>query len=110
MQPASRRRTTGSLLYRWSRRWMAAQMDLRPTQRNRVAGCKAHLARMKTLEKQTILMGGNSREGKNRFLQRSRKEANSMKGTGVLAPWEGAAVRFYRLEAENWLRQAQRGR
>jgi hypothetical protein len=69
------------LLYQWSRRWMEAERALAPNKDKQSAASTAHRDRMRTWE--AALM-------------------NSVQ-KGNAARFELAAVRFYRLEAEQWV-------
>jgi hypothetical protein len=72
-------------LYRWSRRWLEAERELREKKEGRVAAAQAHLDRMKKLE----------------ALMRGWRDSKFFTDTDV------AAVEFYRLEAERWLARAK---
>jgi outer membrane protein TolC len=72
-------------VYRWSQRWLVAQQDMAGTKAERTAAAEAHLGRMKDLE----------------------KVAEKLVKTGLVAPLEGKAARFYVAEAEVWLAQAK---
>jgi RNA polymerase sigma factor (sigma-70 family) len=72
-------------VYRWSRRWLEAQMDLAVNKEERMAALRDHLGRMKDLEK---VMTAAARAGQ-------RREADA------------AAGRYYRAQAELWLARAK---
>ncbi len=73
-------------VYQWSRRWMEAKQAVNDTKQNRLQAVKDHLERMKQL-KATIEQG--------------------IKG-GFLPTYEVEAGKFYQLEAEQLLRDAER--
>jgi hypothetical protein len=75
----------GELLYRWSRRWLNAELDLNGQKEDQVAAYQAHLIRMRELEQST----------RGRWKNR----------TVSIEEWTGA--QFYRLEAEIWLARAR---
>src|SRR5262249_55474978 len=79
------RRAPEEALYRWSVRWLDAERQLSDKQADQVAACKAHLERMRELER--LLEG----------LRRS----------GTITVDEASAAEFYRVEAEIWLTQAK---
>lgn len=68
-------------LYRWSRRWLEAQLDLTGIKEERVAALRDHLKRMQELEKKTAAL--------------------AQTGQGSTA--DASAGKFYRLQAELWL-------
>jgi hypothetical protein len=70
-------------LYWFSRRWMEAQRELAGKPEDRIAAVRDHLQRIQALEKIVQAM---------------------FKAGRVLAD-DAAAVEFYRLEAEGWLRK-----
>jgi hypothetical protein len=82
------RRVADEVLYRWSLRWLEAEQKLSERQADQVAACKAHLDRMRELERLI------------RNIQR----------TGQIAIDEVSASEFYRVEAEIWLLQAKDGK
>jgi hypothetical protein len=71
--------------YRWSRRWLEAERELTDGKAEQIAACKAHLERMREMERIE------------RELRRSRLNPVN----------ELTAAEFYRTEAEIWLVQAQ---
>jgi hypothetical protein len=74
-------------LYRWSRRWLDSQREVNSAKGDQLTAVKAHLERMKDLEKfvkQLVASGSKD---------------------GTLA--QAAAGEFFRLEAELWLSQAK---
>jgi hypothetical protein len=75
-------RSDAELVYQWSRRWLDARISIGGASGVRAA-VEEHLTRMKALEK----------------LVQDRRER------GVAALHEVPAARFYRLEAELWMRQ-----
>lgn len=74
-------------LYRWSRRWLEAQLDTSDKKTDQVAAYSAHVERMKWLEK--FIKG---------LFEVGAKDAFRADVT---------ATEFYRLEAENWLAQVK---
>jgi hypothetical protein len=74
------------LSYRWSRRWLEAELDMSNRKPDQVAAYQAHLARMRELERIT----------KDRF----RNRVNPIEET--------TAAEFYALEAEIWLTRARK--
>jgi hypothetical protein len=72
--------------YRWSRRWLEAERLLGDTKQKRLAAYTGHLERMRTLEA-------------------ARQEAVKH---GLASKVDLAAVRFYRVEAEQWLAAAKK--
>jgi hypothetical protein len=68
-------------LHRWSSRWMEAQAEP-GTKKDRLAAARAHLARMRELE----------------------KEAQELLKKRLIAPYEVSEAEFYRLDAEKRLR------
>lgn len=79
------RRASDEVLYRWSKRWLKAERQLGVEPARQIAAFKAHLQRMRDLER--IINN----------LQRSRQTTVD----------EVSAVEFYRAEAELWLLQAR---
>ncbi len=77
---------TPELFYQWSRRWMEAKQAVDGTRQNRLEAVKDHLERMKLL-KVTIEQGIKGR---------------------VLRRYEEEAGKYYQLEAEQLLRDAER--
>jgi hypothetical protein len=71
--------------YRWSRRWLEAERELTNGKAEQVGVCKAHLERMREMERIE------------RELRRSRLNPVN----------ELTAAEYYRVEAEIWLVQAQ---
>jgi hypothetical protein len=72
-------------LYRWSRRWVKAQLDLAGTKEERLAALRDHVERMKDLEKMT----------------------KALADTGQGSTADATAGRFYRAQAELWLTRAR---
>jgi hypothetical protein len=72
-------------LYRWSRRWMEAELALGKDKTTRSSAYTAHLERMRKLEE----------------FQEKRVQA------GLASKFELPAVKFYRIEAEEWLAEAK---
>ncbi len=75
----------GELLYRWSCRWLDAEREISSRQEDVLAACRAHLGRMRELE----------RVARERFRNR------------YVPVEEDTAAQFYRLEAEIWLERAK---
>jgi hypothetical protein len=75
----------GELVYRWSCRWLDAERDLSAAKSDQVAAYRAHLVRMRELEKVA--------------LDRYRERYSTID--------EASAAQFYRLEAEIWLLRAE---
>ena len=75
----------GELLYRWSCRWLDAEREMSDKQEDRVAAYKAHLRRMRELE----------RVARDRFRNH------------YVPVEEDTAAQFYRAEAEVWLERAR---
>jgi hypothetical protein len=69
-------------VYRWSRRWLESERSLDNAKEKRVAASSAHLERMRKLE----------------ALQKNSRLASKP---------ELALVKFYRIEAEQWLAEAK---
>ncbi len=74
------------LSYRWSRRWLEAELELSNRKDDQVAAYHAHFTRMRELERVT----------KGRY----RNRVNPVE--------EATAAEFYALEAEIWLTRARR--
>lgn len=74
-------------LYRWSRRWLEAQLETIDNKADKLAAYSAHVERMRHLEK---------------FVS----EIFKIGGRDVYQA-DVTATEFYRLEAENWLAQAE---
>jgi hypothetical protein len=74
--------------YRWSRRWLEAQLGLAHKEPERGAAYRDHLTRMKELE----------------------QRAKALWQVGKLRPADLPAASFYRTEAELWLTQPKKGR
>ena len=72
-------------VYRWSRRWLKAQVAIAKSERERVTAAEAHLARMTRLEK----------------MARKRLDAR------VAPLQEYTAASYYRLRAEDVLRKTR---
>jgi hypothetical protein len=72
-------------LYRWSRRWLEAELAVDKAKNKQIAAHAAHLDRMKGLEaiRQAELKGGQA------------------------VKFEVAAVEYFRIEAEQWLAKAK---
>ncbi len=68
-------------LYRWSRRWLEAQLDSVGNKQERTAALRGHLERMRDLEKRT--------------------ESLAKAGQGTTA--DASAGKYYRTQAELWL-------
>jgi hypothetical protein len=68
-------------LYRWSRRWLEAQLDPTGIKEDRIAALRDHLKRMRDLEKRTAAL------------------AQTGQGTAS----DASAGRYYRIQAELWL-------
>jgi hypothetical protein len=75
----------GELLYRWSCRWLDAEREMSGRQEDQIAAYRAHLRRMRELE----------RVARDRFRNR------------FVAVEEDTAAQFYRAEAEVWLERAK---
>jgi hypothetical protein len=75
----------GELLYRWSCRWLDAEREMSDRQEDRVVACRAHLRRMRELE----------RVARDRFRNH------------FVPVEEDTAAQFYRAEAEIWLERAK---
>jgi hypothetical protein len=75
----------GELLYRWSCRWLDAEREMSGRQEDRVAAYRAHLRRMRDLE----------RVARDRFRNR------------FVPVEEDTAAQFYLAEAEIWLERAK---
>jgi hypothetical protein len=75
----------GELLYRWSCRWLEAERDISTRQEDVLAAYRAHLNRMRELE----------RVARDRFRNR------------FVPVEESTAAQFYRAEAEIWLERAK---
>ena len=75
----------GELLYRWSCRWLDAEREMSGRQEDRIAAYRAHLRRMRDLE----------RVARDRFRNR------------FVPVEEDTAAQFYRAEAEIWLERAK---
>jgi hypothetical protein len=75
----------GELLYRWSCRWLDAEREMNDKQEDRIAAYKAHLRRMRELE----------RVARDRFRNH------------YVPVEEDTAAQFYRAEAEVWLERAK---
>jgi hypothetical protein len=73
------------LPYRWSCRWLKAERELSQEKAEQVAACKAHLERMREMERIE------------RELRRSKLNPVN----------EVTAAEYYRIEAEVWLTEAQ---
>jgi hypothetical protein len=71
--------------YRWSRRWLEAQVDLASTKDARVAAYQEHVDRMRKLE----------------------QLAKGLKKSGTGLPADVSATGYYRSQAELWLEQAK---
>ena len=71
-------------VYRWSRRWLDAERDLASRDEERLAAVKAHLQRMRDLDRITQA--------------RFRRQDTTVD--------ESTAAQYFRLEAEVWLYQA----
>jgi hypothetical protein len=78
-------RAGGDTLYRWSRRWLKAERELSDRPAEQVAAFKAHLDRMRNLE---------------RLVQ-------NVQPTGQTTVDEVSGAAFYRAEAELWWFRAQ---
>jgi hypothetical protein len=72
--------TVGEHLHRWSCRWMEAQAEV-GSRKDQIAAAEAHLGRMRELE----------------------KTARKLLAEKFVAPYEVAAIEFYRLDAEKRL-------
>jgi hypothetical protein len=75
----------GELLYRWSCRWLEAEREISTRQEDVLAAYRAHLNRMRELE----------RVARDRFRNR------------FVPVEEDTAAQFYRVEAEIWLERAK---
>ena len=75
----------GELLYRWSCRWLEAEREISTRQEDVLAAYRAHLGRMRELE----------RVARDRFRNR------------FVPVEESTAAQFYRVEAEIWLERAK---
>jgi site-specific recombinase XerD len=73
------------LAYRWSKRWLEAEVDLRDKKDEQVAAYQAHKDRMRELARITR--------------DRYRNRVNTIE--------EATATEFYNAEAEVWLEQAK---
>ena len=71
----------GEDVYRWSRRWMESERDMAKSKAERVAALQGHFERMKKLEQEV-----------------------QMYARGTIPVQQLSATRFYRAEAEDWLR------
>jgi hypothetical protein len=71
------------LFYRWSVRWLEAEIEASTTKAEQVAAAEGHLKRMRGLEKSARAM---------------------LEAKGAVAPFEVSAAEFYRLDAEKRLR------
>ncbi len=69
----------------WSRRWMEAERELAAAKEAKAAAIKSHLERMTTFE----------------------SRIKELRQQGFAAAHEASAAEYFRLEAEQWLRQAQ---
>ena len=84
---SSGRLTDIEVLYRWSHRWMDADVAASKTKQERIAATEAHLKRMQQLE----------------------KAAPELKKVADVFPASAeAAATYYRLDAEDSLAEAQR--
>ena len=72
-------------LYRWSRRWLEAELAIDSAKNKQIAAYAAHLERMKGLE---------------------TKRQNELK-EGQAVKFEVAVPEFFRIEAEQWLTEAK---